>query len=327
VTGAGGPVVQRGRVLILGLPYFGELLADELARIGWDARFQHHPGRSPRGWARVIRALIHADILYLIGSRADRYSAQDLLFRIWRRPVIIHWVGTDVLIATEELAKGPLARSVVSKPAHWCDAPWLVTELERLGVRAEYVPLPVNGLAEAAPPLPDPVRVLLYLPVDPFDRQVFDMETILRLPAALPGLEFVLIPSPPETLPGPLPPNLTARAWVDDMDALYRAVAVYVRLTSHDGMPFTVLEALSRGRHVIFPWTLPGVTVAKGFEATVAALRGFAERAGRDELELNEAGIAWVREQFAHERTLAGLDQRLLGLRAGSEAERATSRR
>jgi hypothetical protein len=300
--------------MILGLPYFGELLAGELRGLGWEAHFYPHPGRSLRGWARIIRALARADLLYLIGSRADRHSAQDLLFRFWRRPAVIHWVGTDALIATERLAQGPLARSVVSKPTHWCDAPWLVTELERLGMRAEYVPLPVTGLATEAPPLPESVRVLMYLPVDAFDREVFDMDTILKLPAALPGLDFVLIPSPPETLQGELPPNLEARAWVDDMDALYREVTVYVRLTSHDGMPFTVLEALSRGRHVVFPWALPGVTVASGFEATVAALRAFAERAARAELGLNEEGIAWVRDQFDQGRTLDELDRRLLAL-------------
>ena len=303
---------MRGRrILILGLPYFGQMLATELATRGWAARFAPHPGRSPWGWGRLAAAVARADVLYLIGSRAERWSPQDILFRMVRKPVVIHWVGTDALIASEAHTRGRLAASVVRKPVHWCDAPWLVDELEAMGVWAEFVSLPVVGLAAEAPPLPERFRVLIYLPVDSFDREVFDVETLLRLPAEFPEVEFVLIPSSAETLPGPLPPNLEARGWVTDMDALYREITVYVRLTSHDGMPFMVLEALSRGRHVIYTYPLPGVTHAADYDAVCGALRDLRDRHDRGELALNSEGMAWAREHFEPGQVLAGIDARL----------------
>jgi hypothetical protein len=93
-------------------------------------------------------------------------------------------VGTDVLIALDEHALGRASKAVARRAVHWVDAPWLADELATMGITAEHVQLPVEGLSQDAPPLPPRFTVLLYLPVDSFDREVFDMETLLRRPRA-----------------------------------------------------------------------------------------------------------------------------------------------
>ena len=304
----------RGRILILGLPYFGKLLAKDLGDLGWTAEFLPHPGRSAPGWAKVARAAARADIVYLIGSRIDRKSPQDRLLRLRRKPTVIHWVGTDVQIAIDEHRKHNVSLRVAERPLHWCDAPWLVDELRTVGVISEYVPLPIPIHVPPAPPLPETFRVLLYYPVDDYDREVFDGETLLRLPAEFPEVPFTLIPSPAETLPGPLPPNLETRAWVDDMDQLYRETTVVVRLTSHDGQSFIAAEALSRGRYVIWTFPMPGCIKAEGFDAVASALRGLIDRHNAGELKVNQSGRRSVLERFGKGRPLRELDERLRGL-------------
>ncbi|MEX1103303.1 MAG: hypothetical protein WED87_03575, partial [Dehalococcoidia bacterium] len=185
-------------------------------------------------------------------------------------------------------------------------------ELAELGIEAEYLALPVPSLHTGdPPPLPDTFRVLLYYPVDPIDREVFDWDAMLGLATAFPDVQFQLVPSPPETLPGPLPPNLTARGWVQDVDALYRDTTVYVRLTAHDGTSFMAVESLSRGRYVIWTFPLSGAIQARGFEAVSAALRELWERHQRGELELNEAGRAAAVTDFDPDRLAGDLDARL----------------
>ena len=130
-----------GRVLILGLPYFGRRLAGELAGLGWNASYLSHPGKDAAGWARVALGVAKADVVYLVGSRAERGSPQDRLLRLRRKPVVIHWVGTDVQIAIDEHRRGRLSPRIAGKPQHWCDAPWLVEELRTAGIVSEYVPL------------------------------------------------------------------------------------------------------------------------------------------------------------------------------------------
>ncbi|MEO8538991.1 MAG: hypothetical protein ABI577_04560 [bacterium] len=305
---------RRGRILILGLPYFGKRLAAELSEIGWQAEFLPHPGRSATGWAKVARTAARADIVYLIGSRIDRASPQDRLLRLRRKPTVIHWVGTDVQIAIEEHRRHNVSLRVAERPLHWCDAPWLVDELRTIGVVSEYVSLPIPIHLPPAPPLPAEFRVLLYYPVDAFDREVFDGETLLRLPQEFPEIPFTLIPSPADTLPQPLPPNLDARDWVDDMDALYRETTVVVRLTSHDGQSFIAAEALSRGRYVIWTFAMPGCIKAEGFDAVAAALHKLLAKHEAGELKVNQSGRRSVLERFGKGRPLRELDERLRAL-------------
>lgn len=306
--------MSRPSIAILGLPYFGRMLAGLLSERGWAATFYPHPGRDLRGWAQLAPALLRADIVYLIGSRIEKGSPQDRMLQLRRRPVAIHWVGTDVLIASEEHARGRVSQRVATRPTHWCDAPWLVDELREIGVRSTFLPLPIPLAAGEAPPLPEQFRVLLYLPVDSFDREVFDMDTLLRLPLEFPDVPFTLIPSPAETLPAPLPPNLEARGWVDDMDALYRTITVVVRLTSHDGMSFMMAESLARERHAIWTFPLEGAIQAKGFEEVSAALRDLLRKHQSGELPPNHAGRDHVLRHFDRDTLLTGLDAALRAL-------------
>lgn len=305
---------RRGRILILGLPFFGKMLARDLSALGWKAEFLPHPGRSAAGWARVAKAVARADIVYLIGSRIDRASPQDRLLRLRRRPVVIHWVGTDVQIAVDEHRRHNVSLRVAERPTHWCDAPWLVDELRTIGFVSEYVPLPIPIESAPAPPLPETFRVLLYYPVDAFDREVFDIETMMRLPLEFPNVHFTLIPSTADTLPQPVPGNLDTFPWVEDMDALYGNTTVVVRLTSHDGQSFMAAEALSRGRYVIWTHPMQGCIRAQTSEQVSKALARLVQKHEAGTLKVNTGGRRAVLERFGKGRPLQELDERLRAL-------------
>lgn len=303
---------MRRRVLILGLPYFGKLMTTELTSRGWNATYRDHPGKDVRGWLGLLPELARADLLYLISSRVDRRSPQALLAMGWRRPLVIHWVGTDVLFALEAFRAGDASGRLLRNAVHLADAPWLPDELREMGIHADYVPMPVPALSRGEPPpLPTEFRVLVYYPVDPIDREDYDAETIFRVIEAFPDVRFLLIPSPPEALPQPLPANLEARAWVHDMDSVYRETTVYLRLTHHDGTSFMAVESLSRGRHVIWPFPMPGVAQAQGFDAVSAALRDLLERHRAGTLGLNLEGRGAVLRDFDPERLGTELNRHL----------------
>jgi hypothetical protein len=287
------------------------MLAAQLQSKGWRAEYEGHPGRDVRRWLSLPPKLARADLLYFIGSRIERNSPQDLLLRLRRRPTVIHWVGTDVQIALDEAARGRASMRLKRRPTHWCDAPWLVDELRTIGVRAEHVALPIPIDTAEPPPLPEHFRVLLYLPVDAYDREVFDVDTLMRLPSAFPDVAFTLIPSSAATLPGPVPPNLDTPGYITNMPALYRETTVMVRLTTHDGTSFMAVEAMAAGRYVIWTFPMEGAILAQRFETVSAALRQLLERQNAGELGLNEAGRAFVLEAFDPERLLAALNARL----------------
>jgi hypothetical protein len=306
--------VTRGRVLILGLSYFGRLLASQLTETGWDAAYAPHPGRRAASWARLLPRVANADVLYLISSRIERWAPQDVMMLMRRKPVVIHWVGTDASRATEAHRRGVLSARIAEDATHWCDAPWLVSELRGAGIHSEYVPLPIPFSTISPPPLPSQFRGLMYLPADPRDREVFDEETVLRLPEAFPDTAFTLLPATAAGLGRELPPNVATPGWLPTIDDAYAESTVLIRQTTHDGMAFTAVEALARGRYVIWSYPIAGGIHASGFEDVRAALSSLIERHESGKLPLNLSGRAHTLANFAPTRLVTQLDQRLRAL-------------
>lgn len=287
------------RVAVIGLPYFASRAARELRRVGIDARFVAHPGRSPRAWAAMAASLARARAVYAMGSEVSVNSPLDLLARL-RRPILMHWVGSDVVYALAAARRGRLSRRLVRHARHLADAPWLADELATIGVTARELPLPVPAAIGGLLPLPPEFRVLVYLPGEfQADYRVDDTMEVVR---SLSDVQFTLVGG---YRPQPLP-NLEVLGRVPDMPAIYARVAAYLRLTHHDGMSHSVIEALSFGRYVFWDHELPGATTMVTNPAEAAeALRSLAARFASHSLAPNQTGAAYVRERFDPARVVA----------------------
>lgn len=285
--------MTRGRrIAVIGLPYFAARTADGLRRAGFDAYHVARPGRAPSAWASLLAGLGRADAIYAIGMSSAVNSPLDILARL-RKPVLMHWVGSDVVDAFAAARAGRLSDRVVRRAVHLADAPWLADELATIGVRARVVLLPVPATIGSPQPLPAEFQVLIYLPATfQTDYRVDDTMEVVR---ALPGVSFALVGgyAPPEA-----PPNLAVLGYVRDMAAVYAGASAYLRLTHHDGMAHSVVEALSYGRHVIWDHPLPGVTRIASTGEAIDAVRELARRHSAGELTENAAGAEFVRRHF-----------------------------
>ena len=272
------------RVAVIGLPFFGQRVAEALVGAGIAARFLPSPVVEPRRFPRVLAELLRADVVYAIGSRAARGAPADLLVRL-RKRLVLHWVGSDVLWARRDAAAGRLSSRVVERAVHWADAPWLVEELGALGIAAEEHPLPLPIAWGEPVPLPETFRVLVYLPVHPVE--AYDVEGTLAVIRALPHVPFLIVGGfvPPVPLP-----NVEALGFVRTMADVYHRSSVLLRLTRHDGISHSVIEALSFGRYAVWTYRLPGVVrVATPAEAAAAIARLRIEAVGPNELGLRTA--------------------------------------
>lgn len=253
------------RVAVIGLPFFGRRVAESLREAGIEARYLPSPAIEPRRIPSVLAELLRADLVYAIGSRAAKGSPVDLLARSGKR-VLLHWVGTDVLWARRDAAAHRLSRWLTERAVHWADAPWLVDELGALGIVAEERPLPMPMAVGEPVALPGTFRVLVYLPEHA--REPYDVAATLAVVRALPEIEFLVVGGfePSEPIP-----NLQALGFVRNMTDVYHRCSVLLRLTHHDGLSHSVVEALSYGRYVVWTYGLPGVVrVANAGEAAAA---------------------------------------------------------
>jgi hypothetical protein len=289
--------VRRPRVLIGGLPYFGHMLAGLLAVNGWEMRYLESPRYRPSDWMHAARAIAWADLVYLIGGQIQRGSRPDWLSRLGR-PLVMHWVGSDVSFARSVVEKGLVSDRLTSGPAHWVEVPWTGAELAQIGIRAEVVPLTSARLPIIMAPMPEQFTVLTYLPPD--RPEFYGSADILRLAESLPDVHFLVAGS--AGMQQATPSNVRFLGWREDMAPVYAASSVLLRQPDHDGLSFMVLEALAAGRYAIWNRVLQGATHAATYDEALVALTSLRDQHRAGALRANEAGRDEVARSYSVDR-------------------------
>lgn len=216
------------------------------------------------------------------------------------KKVVFHWIGSDLY----SLGKSAALRSLfwTMRPGidlHIADAPWLVEDLKAMGLMAHLVPTISEKMAPAPAPLPAALTILAYVPDR--RRDFYGWQTVRMLAELYPQVVFIAVGGQPEE---GAPANVRFEGYLDaaGMDRAYRAASALLRPTANDGLSQMVLEALGRGRQVVwsrrFPHCLYAATPAEyvtAMERLVAACPP------------NDAGAAYVAEHYSAAAAAAAL--------------------
>lgn len=286
------------RAVVVGYPYYARYVAQLVETHG--ERWDLEPYASTRmATLRALWAIRSADALVAVGGPGPGAMLAEAAAAC-RTPVAVMWVGSDVLAATHATAE-PVAGC---ETYHATDARWLADELRPLGIDARYLPLTSADCTGDVAPLPAAFKVLTYLP-EP--KRIFYGEgRVYALARAMPGVEFVVIGR--GSFNPDAPRNVTFRGHVADVAAQIDASTVLLRLADHDGQSMLVLEALARGRHVVWNYEFPGVRIARTTDAALAALQALERAHAAHALETNDIGRAYVRRNFAPADVAFGIE-------------------
>ena len=94
--------------------------------------------------------------------------------------------------------------------------------------------------------------------------------------------------------------------WVD-MDREYQECMVYIRAPEHDGLAFSVLEALSYGRVVFRNYQFDYVNYFKDYEDLKKQMRVVIKDFHNNRLTINNDAIEFVNREFSKEKVLGNL--------------------
>lgn len=202
--------------------------------------------------------LFGADLVYCVGGMdCDSYGALRLAKALGKK-IIIHWIGTDVLIAGKKyLDTGKVINSDVINLAV---SEELCKELRNIGVNSEYVPIvPPCIPYPPAPEMPKSHAVLAYLPKGRED--FYGWQQIKFLAGRFPNIPFYIVANDGLEVKN-IPSNIKFKGFLphSELEKLYSQISILLRLTEHDGLPVMMLEAQGMGRKVIhynnFPFVM-----------------------------------------------------------------------
>ncbi|HEY1729325.1 MAG TPA: GNAT family N-acetyltransferase [Candidatus Baltobacteraceae bacterium] len=260
----------------------------------------------PRGGGRAARNRTLALLPFVDAVVEFGGPAPDALLaacaRRLHKPIGVVWAGSDVLRVREKPAE--IARVRARHYRHVACSATLAAELLELGIAASELRLAVATPPETLPPLPEKFSVLGYGPMS--KEWLYGTDILLAVAERMPHVRFDIIGE--TTHRESTLKNVVYHGWLDDVNPAVDAATVIVRPTRHDGMPLMVIEALARGRYVIWSREMAGALYGMTVEAIVDHLTRLEEQHRAGELSLNHDGVRAVREQFDPAAITAGVE-------------------
>jgi glycosyltransferase involved in cell wall biosynthesis len=224
----------------------------------------------------------------------------------------MNWVGTDVLLASEALKSGTFRKDYMDYATHFCEVSWIQDELKAIGIEAEIVNFAsFDRVFDLQMPQSNRLSVLSYIAKIRSD--FYGIDTFLNAAKRLPEIDFLIAGTEAEEYT-PLPSNVRALGWVQDMQQVYNQAHVCVRIPEHDGLSTFILEALARGKQVIYKYPFDHCHVCETEDELVKRLQELDLDLKSGNWTVNTEGASFIREHFNKERILADLLQRLTKL-------------
>jgi Glycosyl transferases group 1 len=296
------------RVLVHGLVYFGEVFADFMSGDGWD--FQYYPDHGVGNLLKMTEALRQCDLVYQIGGRVTVGKFLRAAQFFGKDRIVMHWVGSDTLDQREAAFSGKSSSWVTSRIHHWADSEWIHSEVAALGLSCDLVPLPSARIPDKPSPLPSAFCVLAYVPSVEVSH-LYGLDMILEAARALPEVQFELV----GLRDGPVlnrPQNIRVHKRIPNLWEFYQNASVVWRPNRHDGLSWTVLEALGHGRHVLWTYAFPGCLRSTSVVEAIAHIERLHHLHKEKALTLNREGACFIAGSEYHpERFRANIRSRL----------------
>jgi len=293
------------RVVTHGLTYFCGKLSRLIQHDNWEVL--DRSGHSPRQLLELTRDLARCDLAYTWGGRISMGRFLWAARILGKQKIVMLWSGSDVLYAQQELAAG-VSVPWVSGITHWAVSPWVAEEVRALGLSCEYVQASFVNVVAHPKPLPRKFSVLVFVR-HAEKAELYGWDRMLDVAQRLPHIEFHLCGlSEGPTLTGP--PNMKLHPWMDNLTPLLEQVSAVYRPVRHDGLSFTVLEALALGRYVLYTYPLTGCAQVTTTDMACEQLQRLLSQHKTGNLGLNEPGRNYIANEYAPEKVRSELLRR-----------------
>lgn len=278
------------RVHFVGLKLFAKRTADNLSQFDPENSYvAYDTYYSKRDQFRFLRDLNKADLVYSLNGSA----LPSKVFKLSMNkgiPLVMHWMGTDVLRTIEARANKAFNQNFLDYAHHVTETTWLKEELSQLKVDAELVRYASVPPMVSIEPWSRSFEMLTYLGNK--REEFYGLHRVIELALALPNVNFNIVGT--ELKGVEIPSNVKVHGWVDNMEKFVDRSVVLLRLTEHDGLANSVLEAMAKGRYVLFTYSIPGAQKDNGIGPNLEWIKSLMAAHEKEELPFNEEGKAFV---------------------------------
>lgn len=298
------------KVIVIGLPLFAGRLAKSLSSFDKSNSYTWLNTYYTKIDKLKARFLIpRADCVISINGSIETSKVFDLTLNK-KVPLIMNWVGTDVLTAAAAFKSGNYRKDYIENAIHFCEVNWIQDELKAIGIKAEIVNFAsFDNKFQLEKPASEKFTVLTYIPNERSD--FYGPDLFLNVAKSFPDINFLIAGTTAKQYQ-PLPKNVKALGWVKDMDSLYANVHVCVRIPEHDGLSTFILESLARGKDVIYKYPFDYCLQAENEFEFKTVLQNRYSLFAKGIWDSNHAGAEFIAKEFNSNQILSELKRKII---------------
>jgi len=288
------------RVAIIGNSYFGTILAKQLQKFDTNNRYIFYDtDKNIIDKIRFILALPLIDVVYSVSASISGGGALNTALK-FNKKIVQHFIGSDVLTAQDDKKHDRINIKLIQKSKYLCEVEWIQNELKSLNIDAKIVSLMAYEQILTPKEFKN-FSVLTYMSKGKED--YYGVKDFIKLASDFPDIEFKIAGI---DFYKDLPQNIKCLGWIDLNKELQNSV-VYIRNAKHDGLAFSVLEALGLGRYVAMNYNFPFVDYFKNYEELKNIISSRYSDFKRDKLNINNKAINFIKLNYNQEQVLSDI--------------------
>lgn len=219
-----------------------------------------------------IKDLRKVDVVYNVFT-SPYFWKKAKIAKMLQKKVLTHWIGTDARY-TDEGRVNFKKLKYIDKHISCFQA--ISDQLAGHNIDTEIVPIVPFKLKFDLAKMPEKDSVLIYMPKGV--ESDYGYEEISKVFPMFPDLKFNIVANDDkEKFSKFKNVYVLGRLPLSEMEHLYDNISIVVRIHVNDGLSMSVLEALAKGKRVIwnydFPYCLPGKTAEEIIESINISLK------------------------------------------------------
>jgi len=292
-------------IAIIGNNYFGPKLAKQLSEFDKNNSYKFYDTN-----AKIIDKIKFAlnlpfiDIVYSVSGTISGGGALKLALK-FNKKIVQHFIGSDVLMAQEDFKANKINKKLIKSSKYLCEVKWIQDELKEIEIDSKIVPIMTYDNF-SNPKEIENFSVLTYLGKN--KEEYYGINDFIQLANDFKEIEFKIAGIKNYKN---LPKNIKCLGWVDLKKELQDS-AIYIRNAKHDGLAFSVIEALAEGRYVAMNYKFPFCDYFKNYNELRNIIQKRWNEFKNNSLDVNYKAIEYVKQEFNSEKVLSKLKEELL---------------
>lgn len=218
----------------------------------------------------VILNVLRADAIYttFCGLYSKINFTIFFISKIQKKVTINHWIGTDVLFAQKDVQRTRKMQKYIKY--NFAGSQLLQGELKEIGIESEVVPIVLSDISINISKMPNEHAVLVYLPKG--REEFYGYDIVKQLIHDYSDIFFYIVANDKSSLFDSSNVRMLGNVPVERMDDIYDKISILLRIPAHDGLSMMVLEALAKGKSVIYKYDFPYTYKASNYVETKEVL-------------------------------------------------------